>query len=121
MKVRTSIKRLCEACRIVKRRGRLYVVCTKVPKHKQRQGVHNVTKHDEDDEGTLCCTHNHHSHESIEEEECCKETKIRYGSFPYSSYIGITRMFKGATLAGNSNHQRVEGLGINSFLPSIAR
>ena len=39
MKVRTSIKRLCEACRFVKRRGRLYVVCTKVPKHKQRQGV----------------------------------------------------------------------------------
>lgn len=27
MKVKASIKRLCEACRIVKRRGRLYVVC----------------------------------------------------------------------------------------------
>ena len=38
--VRTSIKKLCEACRIVRRRGRLFVVCTKTPKHKQRQGVH---------------------------------------------------------------------------------
>lgn len=27
MKVRASIKRLCEACRIVKRRGKLFVVC----------------------------------------------------------------------------------------------
>lgn len=37
--VRSAIKRLCEACKIVKRKGRLYVVCDKVPKHKQRQGV----------------------------------------------------------------------------------
>ena len=27
MKVRASIKKLCDACRIVRRRGRLYVVC----------------------------------------------------------------------------------------------
>lgn len=27
MKVKSSIRKLCEACRIVKRRGRLYVVC----------------------------------------------------------------------------------------------
>lgn len=40
MKVRASIKKLCEACRIVKRRGRLYVVCKENPKHKQRQGLH---------------------------------------------------------------------------------
>jgi large subunit ribosomal protein L36 len=38
--VRTAIKKLCEACRIVRRRGRLFVVCAKTPKHKQRQGVH---------------------------------------------------------------------------------
>lgn len=37
--VRSAIKKLCEACRIVKRKGRLYVVCDKVPKHKQRQGI----------------------------------------------------------------------------------
>ena len=41
--VRTAIKKLCEACRIVRRRGRLFVVCTKTPKHKQRQGVHTTT------------------------------------------------------------------------------
>lgn len=27
MKVRASVKKLCDACRIVRRRGRLYVVC----------------------------------------------------------------------------------------------
>ena len=32
MKVKASIKRLCEACRIVKRRGRLYVICKDNPK-----------------------------------------------------------------------------------------
>ena len=32
MKVKASIKKLCEACRIVKRRGRLYVVCKENPK-----------------------------------------------------------------------------------------
>jgi large subunit ribosomal protein L36 len=37
--VRSAIKKLCEHCRIVKRKGRLYVVCSKVPKHKQRQGI----------------------------------------------------------------------------------
>ncbi|KAI7839823.1 hypothetical protein COHA_006444 [Chlorella ohadii] len=40
MKVKASIKKLCEACRIVKRRGRLYVICKDNPKHKQRQGFH---------------------------------------------------------------------------------
>ncbi|KAL4421165.1 hypothetical protein ABPG77_003348 [Micractinium sp. CCAP 211/92] len=40
MKVRASIKKLCEACRIVKRRGRLFVICKENPKHKQRQGFH---------------------------------------------------------------------------------
>ncbi|MBI5140457.1 MAG: 50S ribosomal protein L36 [Candidatus Vogelbacteria bacterium] len=37
MKVRSSIKKLCGNCKIVRRKGRLYVVCDK-PKHKQRQG-----------------------------------------------------------------------------------
>lgn len=27
MKVKASIKKLCEACKVVKRRGRLYIVC----------------------------------------------------------------------------------------------
>jgi large subunit ribosomal protein L36 len=29
---------MCANCQIVKRRGNLYVVCKKNPKHKQRQG-----------------------------------------------------------------------------------
>lgn len=38
MKVRSSIKRMCGACRIVRREGRNYVYCEKNPRHKQRQG-----------------------------------------------------------------------------------
>ncbi|MDD5073004.1 MAG: 50S ribosomal protein L36 [Candidatus Omnitrophica bacterium] len=37
MKVRSSIKKICEKCKIVKRRGIIYVICAN-PKHKQRQG-----------------------------------------------------------------------------------
>ena len=37
MKVRPSVKQLCETCRIVRREGVVRVVC-KNPRHKQRQG-----------------------------------------------------------------------------------
>ncbi|MGE0710515.1 MAG: 50S ribosomal protein L36 [Planctomycetota bacterium] len=37
MKVRSSVKRICESCKIVRRRGVVRVICTN-PKHKQRQG-----------------------------------------------------------------------------------
>jgi len=37
MKVRASVKKMCKNCKIVRRKGRLYVICTN-PKHKQRQG-----------------------------------------------------------------------------------
>lgn len=37
MKVRSSIKKICKDCKIVKRKGVLYVICIN-PKHKQRQG-----------------------------------------------------------------------------------
>jgi large subunit ribosomal protein L36 len=37
MKVRASVKRVCENCKIVRRRGVVYVVCSN-PRHKQRQG-----------------------------------------------------------------------------------
>ncbi|PJE64470.1 MAG: 50S ribosomal protein L36 [Candidatus Ryanbacteria bacterium CG10_big_fil_rev_8_21_14_0_10_43_42] len=37
MKVRASVKKICNKCKIIRRKGRLYVTCT-VPKHKQRQG-----------------------------------------------------------------------------------
>ncbi|XP_061344545.1 uncharacterized protein LOC133290477 [Gastrolobium bilobum] len=39
MKVRSAVKKMCEYCRTVKRRGRVYVLCTANPKHKQRQGM----------------------------------------------------------------------------------
>jgi len=38
MKIRPSIKKICNDCKIVKRQGRIYVICKKNPKHKQRQG-----------------------------------------------------------------------------------
>jgi len=37
MKVRASVKRICENCKLVRRHGTLYVICTN-PRHKQRQG-----------------------------------------------------------------------------------
>jgi large subunit ribosomal protein L36 len=37
MKVRASVKRLCERCKIIKRHGAVRVICEN-PKHKQRQG-----------------------------------------------------------------------------------
>ncbi|MEW6617194.1 MAG: 50S ribosomal protein L36 [Patescibacteria group bacterium] len=38
MKVRASVKNICQHCKIVRRNGKLYVICKKNPKHKQRQG-----------------------------------------------------------------------------------
>lgn len=35
MKVRASVKKKCNHCAIVRRKGRLYVICSKNPKHKQ--------------------------------------------------------------------------------------
>ncbi|KAG7660748.1 uncharacterized protein J8A68_005710 [[Candida] subhashii] len=37
-KVRTSVKKLCKDCYVVKRSGRVYVLCKSNGKHKQRQG-----------------------------------------------------------------------------------
>jgi large subunit ribosomal protein L36 len=37
MKVRSSVKRLCEHCKIIRRQGVVRVICTN-PRHKQRQG-----------------------------------------------------------------------------------
>lgn len=37
MKVRSSVKKMCDKCRLIKRRGKILVICTN-PKHKQRQG-----------------------------------------------------------------------------------
>ncbi|MEE2682641.1 MAG: 50S ribosomal protein L36 [Actinomycetota bacterium] len=37
MKVRTSVKRMCDKCRVIRRSGVVRVICTN-PRHKQRQG-----------------------------------------------------------------------------------
>ena len=37
MKVKASVKRRCNKCKLVRRKGRIYVICEN-PKHKQRQG-----------------------------------------------------------------------------------
>ena len=37
MKVRASVRRMCDRCKIFKRRGAVRVICEH-PKHKQRQG-----------------------------------------------------------------------------------
>ncbi|DBA01689.1 TPA: hypothetical protein N0F65_010340 [Lagenidium giganteum] len=42
MKVRSSVKRMCDACKVVRRRGKVYVICDRSPKHKQRQGFHTT-------------------------------------------------------------------------------
>ncbi|MBN2490361.1 MAG: 50S ribosomal protein L36 [Planctomycetes bacterium] len=37
MKVRASVRRMCEKCKIIRRRGVIRVICVD-PRHKQRQG-----------------------------------------------------------------------------------
>ena len=37
MKVRTSVKKICSKCKVLRRKGVVRVICTE-PKHKQRQG-----------------------------------------------------------------------------------
>lgn len=37
MKVRASVKKICDKCQVIRRRGVVRVIC-KNPRHKQRQG-----------------------------------------------------------------------------------
>ena len=37
MKVRPSVKKICKKCKIIRRNGKVIVICNN-PKHKQRQG-----------------------------------------------------------------------------------
>jgi large subunit ribosomal protein L36 len=37
MKVRTSVKKICDKCKVIKRNGIVRIVCEN-PKHKQKQG-----------------------------------------------------------------------------------
>lgn len=38
MKVRSSVKRMCSGCQVIRRRGKVRVICKLDPKHKQVQG-----------------------------------------------------------------------------------
>jgi large subunit ribosomal protein L36 len=38
VKVRSSVKPICEHCKVIKRAGVTRVICKRNPKHKQRQG-----------------------------------------------------------------------------------
>nr|UWT52183.1 ribosomal protein L36 [Cryptocoryne striolata] len=37
MKIRASARKICEKCRLIRRRGRIIVICSN-PRHKQKQG-----------------------------------------------------------------------------------
>ncbi|MFW6148547.1 MAG: 50S ribosomal protein L36 [Atribacterota bacterium] len=37
MKVRSSVKKICEKCKLIRRHGKIMVICSN-PKHKQKQG-----------------------------------------------------------------------------------
>ncbi|PKK91413.1 MAG: 50S ribosomal protein L36 [Candidatus Wallbacteria bacterium HGW-Wallbacteria-1] len=37
MKVRASVKKICDKCKVIKRKGKVMVICENI-KHKQRQG-----------------------------------------------------------------------------------
>ncbi|MDP8253283.1 MAG: 50S ribosomal protein L36 [Candidatus Kaelpia aquatica] len=37
MKVKSSVRKICDKCKIIKRKGVLRIICTN-PKHKQKQG-----------------------------------------------------------------------------------
>ena len=37
MKVRASVKKICNKCKIIKRKGTVRVICSN-PRHKQKQG-----------------------------------------------------------------------------------
>ena len=38
MKVKASVKKMCAACQVVRRGGKVRVICKTDPKHKQVQG-----------------------------------------------------------------------------------
>ena len=40
MKVRPSVKPMCDKCKVIKRKGKVMVICAD-PKHKPRQGYLN--------------------------------------------------------------------------------
>lgn len=44
MKVRVSVKKICNECKVIKRHGVLRVICNN-PRHKQRQKIRTIKRH----------------------------------------------------------------------------
>ena len=44
MKVRPSVKKMCDKCKVIKRKGKILVICEN-PKHKQLMNKFNYLKH----------------------------------------------------------------------------
>jgi large subunit ribosomal protein L36 len=38
VKVKPSVKPMCDKCRVIRRHGRVMVICSSTARHKQRQG-----------------------------------------------------------------------------------
>lgn len=38
MKVRASVKKVCDKCKVIKRHNKIRIICRDNPKHKQVQG-----------------------------------------------------------------------------------
>jgi large subunit ribosomal protein L36 len=38
MKVRSSVRPICEHCKVIRRAGVVRIICKRNPRHKQRQG-----------------------------------------------------------------------------------
>ena len=53
MKVRPSVKPMCEKCRVIKRHGKVMVICPN-PTHKQRQGLWTLNNHGGILNGSYC-------------------------------------------------------------------
>ena len=82
MKVRSSVKRLCNYCSIVRRKGRLYVICSKNAKHKQ-VCTWILTISAKDDRFTpLSYTHPSASYETVQTYPLCSTWP---GSIPYNT------------------------------------
>ena len=43
MKVRASVKPICDKCKVIKRKGIIRIICEN-PKHKQRQGKRAICR-----------------------------------------------------------------------------
>lgn len=43
MKIRSTLKRICPSCKLVRRGRKQFVICAANARHKQRQGFHTLT------------------------------------------------------------------------------